>query len=174
MWGKCNSVSLRGFFFIGYRTCFWHLQKCEATPDVECWRAKLSWRGSSDESLPQRSSWNRRAFWVCQHRTLSSVKPLTDRLCVEALSFLSEASSRATVRPKRLTPPGPARASIHPNTCTAAPCLDRGHAGVPILVLLPSRPSAPPHPHPIISQAVTSTTSSWVSWRLPFPSPSEV
>lgn len=175
MWGKYNSVSLWFFFFLVIvRVYSWHLQKCEATPDVERWRAELSWRGSSDESLPQRCSWNRWAFWVCQHRTLSSAKPLTDHLCVEALSLLPS-NSRIWVTDSTGT-----CSSLHPSkhlhrysmlgqrTCWCphlGPHMHVGQAGKDIahsldnkpdllnlgshssahVTLLPSRPS-PPHP----------------------------
>lgn len=201
MWGKYNSVNLWFFFFLVIvRVYSWHLQKCEATPDVERWRAELSWRGSSDETLPQRCSWNRWAFWVCQHRTMSSAKPLTDHLCVEALSLLPS-NSRIWVTDSTGT-----CSSLHPSKhlhrCSMlgqrtrwcphlGPHMHVGQAGKDIahsldnkpdllnlgshssahVTLLPSRPSPPPtHPPPIISQAVSSTTSSWASWRLPFPS----
>lgn len=50
------------------------VHNCEATPDVERWAEGI--HPTTLLSHHQGCSWNRWAFSVCQHHTLSSVKPL--------------------------------------------------------------------------------------------------
>lgn len=126
MW-FCKSV-----IFVIVRVYSWHLQKCEATPDVECWSVELSWRAPLTDA-PGHILKDNPAILEC----FESVN-ITQWIPSQFISTWRRWAS--SPRPLRWTlqdllmPPSIQTPSQLLQLCSRGPCLDRGHAGVSILV----------------------------------------